>query len=90
MGEGLGILIVKNKVKYIGQWKNDKFDGKGVLCFDDGKRYEGDFKQNAMDGNGIYYYANGQKKAVEYKNGKIVKISDNIALLKPIIINKEK
>ena len=43
-----------------------------------------------MDGKGIFYYADGQRKAVDCKNGKILKISDEIVLLKPKIKNKEK
>ena len=53
--EGYGIYIDSNGNKYIGFWKNDKFNGKGCLYATNGDFYKGDFSFGKMEGNGLYH-----------------------------------
>ena len=52
--EGFGILIDSLGNKYIGEWKNDFFDGKGILLSINGDFYYGDFISGKIEGFGIY------------------------------------
>jgi hypothetical protein len=40
--------------KYVGEFKNDEFEGKGILTEKDGSTYEGQFKDGKMHGSGVY------------------------------------
>ena len=44
--------------KYIGEFKNDKFDGYGKLYLECNLYYEGNFSNNNFSGKGIIYYPN--------------------------------
>lgn len=44
--------------KYIGEFKNDKFDGHGKLYLECNWYYEGNFSNNNFSGKGIIYYPN--------------------------------
>jgi len=44
--------------KYIGEFKNDKFDGHGKLYLECNLYYEGNFSNNNFSGKGIIYYPN--------------------------------
>ena len=52
--EGFGILIDSLGNKYIGEWKNDLFNGKGILLSVNGDFYYGDFISGKIEGSGIY------------------------------------
>jgi hypothetical protein len=39
--EGKGIYYYTNNDVYLGDWKEDKFDGNGIYLFANGERYEG-------------------------------------------------
>ena len=59
--EGYGKMTLKNGEIYIGQWKDDKLNGKGTIYYKDkdGKknlvRYRGEFINNKYEGEGILY-----------------------------------
>ena len=36
--------------KYIGEWKDDKFEGKGIFYCNNGSKYNGEFKDNKLEG----------------------------------------
>ena len=59
---GRGIIIYENHSKYIGQWSNDKPNGKGKFFLDESNYYEGSF----LDGK-----FNGQGKLIENGSNKI-------------------
>ena len=48
-----------NGDKYIGEWKDDKFEGNGIYLFKNGERYEGELIKGRKKGQGKYYYTNG-------------------------------
>jgi hypothetical protein len=41
-----------NKDKYVGDWKEDKRNGRGVLTTKNGDTYEGEYKDDLKDGRG--------------------------------------
>ena len=54
---------------YIGQWKNDKRNGKGIIFLRDSRvKYEGDFVNNKFQGNGKYYFENGDYYVGQWVN----------------------
>ena len=53
MREGKWTFYYNGGHKYIGEWKDDKEEGKSKLIFSDGVYYEGDFINNNSEGKGI-------------------------------------
>ena len=77
--EGFGIFLDSKGNKYIGEWKDDKFNGKGRLFSIDGDYYEGYFIDGIIDGQGMYYskvrgykYLGGFKNYKFHGKGKLV------------------
>ena len=69
--EGFGISIDKNGNKYIGNWKDDNFNGKGRIISINGDYYEGDWKSGIIEGFGIFYSSsNNYKYEGAFKNNK--------------------
>jgi len=69
--EGYGELQT-NRIHYIGEFKEDKLDGKGVIEFlKEGHKYEGEFKNNEINGKGIFKWKNGDVYQGEMSNGKM-------------------
>ena len=54
--------------KYIGEFQNDKFDGKGTYTTIEGDIYVGEFKDGEFNGKGTYNYADGDKYVGEFKD----------------------
>jgi hypothetical protein len=50
---------VSDEVKYIGDWKDGKYNGKGMLAFANGTNYTGQFKNGALNGQGTFTLASG-------------------------------
>jgi hypothetical protein len=60
---GKGILYYKEgKIKYEGNFINDKMEGYGKFYYKNGRYYIGQFKQNLLNGNGKLYDINGNIK----------------------------
>jgi hypothetical protein len=70
---GVGKLSWSDGSYYIGEFKNDKFEGKAKMYYSRGDYYECFFKNNLMDGDGIYVDIKGNKTMVCFKMGKKVK-----------------
>ena len=71
MREGKGDLITDN-YHYIGEFKNNKLNGKGKIEFiKEGKTYEGEFENNEINGKGIYKWKNGDIYEGQMKKGKM-------------------
>lgn len=70
---GFGKLINKYGV-YIGEFKNDDFDGHIVSKYNDGDSFEGEYSNGKREGKGVYRYDSGDgdfsKYEGMYKNGK--------------------
>jgi hypothetical protein len=54
--------------KYVGEWKDDKFDGQGTYNYGDGNKYFGEWKDGKNNGQGTFSYANGDKYVGEFKD----------------------
>ena len=66
-----GKLTFKNGEMYIGQLKNDRYNGKGVLYYKKNKaKYEGDFLEGKYDGKGKLIYENKEYYIGQFKKGK--------------------
>ena len=53
--------------KYVGEFKDDKYNGQGTLTLANGDKYVGEFKDNKRDGQGTYFYlADNQFKGDKY------------------------
>ena len=46
---------------YIGNFKNDKYEGKGVRSFPNGEKYDGYFHEGYMEGKGTRFYIDKSK-----------------------------
>lgn len=69
--EGFGIYIDSQGNKYIGNWKNDVFNGKGSLLSINGDYYNGDFISGKIEGNGLYHSSKDKYDYLgEFKNNK--------------------
>ena len=69
--DGYGELYT-NKIHYIGEFKDDKLNGKGIIEFlKEGHVYEGEFKNNEINGKGIFKWKNGDVYQGEMTNGKM-------------------
>ena len=69
----MGIFTTNNNEgKYIGEFKNNYFDGKVFYFYKDGDRYYGDFKSGKKDGYGILLKYTGSIAIGNYKENKKV------------------
>jgi len=56
--------------KYVGEWRDDKFNGQGTLTFPNGEKYVGEFKDNKYNGQGTLTFPNGEKYVGEWRDEK--------------------
>lgn len=50
---------MKNGIKYIGNYKENEYDGKGTMYYPDGRIYEGMWKKGKQDGEGTLFNEDG-------------------------------
>ena len=50
--------------KYMGMFKDEKFEGYGIYMWEDGDLYEGEFMDNQQHGIGRYYSNNIRKDKI--------------------------
>ena len=65
-----GTQTYPNGNKYIGEFKNNKFNGQGTAILDNGDKYVGEFKDDEFNGQGTFIYANGHKYIGSFKDDK--------------------
>lgn len=69
-GPGTYVDTVKG-VKYLGEWKDDQFDGEGQLTIDNQWEYKGGFKDGLKDGKGmVRYFKSENTYEGEFKDNK--------------------
>lgn len=66
---GYGTYITSTGGKYVGEFKNDNYEGKGTFTFSSGESYTGEFKAGTYSGNGTYTFTNGDKFVGQFLNG---------------------
>lgn len=65
---GLGTYKI-DSFEYIGQFKNNLFNGQGTIIFSDGNTYVGSFKDDKYNGYGIFIFSGGNKYSGNFING---------------------
>ena len=68
MRDGIGEIQWFDDSKYIGEWKQDKIEGKGKFIHPNGDYYDGEWQNSKANGKGIYYDNNGSKYNGNWKN----------------------
>jgi hypothetical protein len=63
---GQGTMKYFNGNVYIGNWRDDCFDGSGEYFWADGRKYVGTFKKDKLDGRGVGIWPDGRKYEGEY------------------------
>ena len=66
-----GTFTYPNGTKYVGEFKDGKFNGQGTGVHPDGKKYVGEFKDGKFNGQGTFTYPNGTKYVGEWNDDKI-------------------
>jgi clan AA aspartic protease (TIGR02281 family) len=56
--------------RYVGEWRDNKFDGEGTYTLPSGERYVGEFRSHQRNGQGTHILPSGEKYVGEFKNGK--------------------
>ncbi|RVE56443.1 hypothetical protein OJAV_G00221210 [Oryzias javanicus] len=56
---GIGKHTSANGLTYVGEWCEDKMQGRGTLQYPSGARYEGEIKGNMYHGAGTYTFSDG-------------------------------
>jgi len=56
--------------KYVGEFKDDKYNGQGTYTSANGDKYVGELKGGKKNGQGTYIFADGEKYVGEWKDGK--------------------
>ncbi|MBC8443040.1 MAG: MORN motif-containing protein, partial [Proteobacteria bacterium] len=65
---GQGTFTYSNGEKYVGEWKDDKLNGKGTFTWSDGGKYVGKFKDGECHGQGTFSSKDGEKFVGEWKD----------------------
>jgi hypothetical protein len=76
--EGYGTYIFKNGDKYVGEFRNDLFNGNGVFIWNDGARYDGQWKNGLKNGEGDYILKNGEVLKGIWTEGELTRILNDI------------
>lgn len=65
--DGFGEFISESG-RYVGKFKNGKFDGQGTMYYASGGYYKGDFVAGMRDGRGTYIWSDNSKYVGNWKN----------------------
>ena len=67
---GQGTYTFPDGKKYVGKWKDGKYNGEGIFTRPSGSKYVGEFKDGERNGQGILTSYLGFKFEGEWKNNK--------------------
>ena len=65
-----GTHITPEGNKYVGEFRDNKYDGQFTVTYTDGEKYVGEFRDNKKHGQGISTWPDGTKFVGEFRNGK--------------------
>jgi hypothetical protein len=65
-----GAYTTPNGAKYVGEFKDGKYNGQGTFTMTNGGKYVGEFRNGLIDGQGIFTDSNGTSYTGEYKDFK--------------------
>ena len=78
-----GTYIYDEGEKYVGEWKDNKYNGQGTYTWPSGEKYVGQYKDDKRHGQGTYTFANGYKENGYYlKNQYVPAICEDMGLRK--------
>jgi len=66
-GHGRGTVTSPDGYKYVGEFKDGKWEGQGTFTVSDGMRYVGEFKNGKNHGQGTLTFPDGVKWAGEFR-----------------------
>jgi|TARA_B110001454_G_scaffold82620_1_gene79386 hypothetical protein len=69
---GQGTYIWTDGRKYVGEWKDGKFNGQGTFTYTDGSTYVGEHTDWERTGQGTFTSSDGEKYVGEWKDGTIL------------------
>ncbi len=58
--------------KYVGEWKDDKFNGQGTYTYANGTKYVGEWKDSKYHGQGTHTFADGRVKEGIWRDDEFV------------------
>ena len=64
-----GTHTLSNGTKYVGEFKDGKYNGQGTIIFAKGDKYVGEWKDDKFYGQGTFIWADGTKYVGEWKDG---------------------
>ena len=67
---GQGTLFFHDGYKYVGEFKDGKWDGQGTYSVSDGTKYVGEFKNGKNHGQGTLTFPDGIKFVGEFREDK--------------------
>ena len=68
-------------MKYEGEFKNNKIEGKGIWDWPNGDKYEGNFIDGKYNGFGILVYKDGKKYEGEFKDMNLMELEKKLILM---------
>ena len=66
--EGSGSLTFPHGEKYVGEFKEGKYNGLGTETIPNGSKYEGEWKDGEFNGQGKYTFSNGESFVGSWKD----------------------
>ena len=77
-GQAQGTHTFSNGNKYVGEFRDDDYNGQGTFTFADGGGFTGEWKDDKPNGRGIETYADGSPaKEGVFENGKFIRAEKN-------------
>ena len=58
---------------YVGEFRDDRFEGTGAYLWADGNRYEGSFRDGRFAGQGCLIRVDDSRQCGEWQDGKLVR-----------------
>lgn len=65
-----GTYLFDDGAKYVGAFKDGKFNEQGTFTFPNGEKYVGNFKDGTFNGQGTFTFPDGNNYVGEFKDGK--------------------
>jgi hypothetical protein len=57
--------------KYVGEFKDGKYNGQGTRTFASGSKYVGEWKYGELNGQGTFTFSDGDKYVGDFKDGQL-------------------
>ena len=66
-----GTITYANGDKYVGEFRDDKYNGQGTYTYANGDKYVGEWRDGLPNGQGTYTSADGRVKEGIWENGEL-------------------